>query len=950
MKVYTGDFADEGRDQVLFVKQSSLHLYVLSEAGMLRHLRSRNMFSNIRSSQILLKSRPFILLACDTGVLHLIDDKLEIVDSFAYSRSGSSLSTPGYHLSANRLTCMILPIRGLPIFLNLSPNISSPIALDSKSVFLDSKPSLESENLYTLEVTKEGRFCRTYEYINETVVERAKLEVDTSSYMIVPLPKDYILLCSEAFLYLIKHGTILDSVKTPSIDSKRLLFVSHDSLVLKSKNISLILLCSENGDLFKVSINDNAHRVANLSSDTKQRRPSPTNTGVLMLTFYDKINPSKSISISRSGFIVSVGVKESNDVYHIQTLGKDNYWESEGDNFRRETHAVKKVDSIAVFNYITNSVITENLLLYSCNDSIRKIIKSDLTYYSGFNKDGIEKVFLSGGALFLVMEKGVLEFDIKQGDRTLLSDPINTHTPNLNTAITNVFIVGDFRVFVYKNEILVQRDEFTLEEKYDDYGYDDQTLVVLHENRVIILISGNQTVRRVINISYKALGLEVSGKYFFILTSRNILRVYDTNTMKYTFIQAVERDIRTMIATGDMLHIIVDGEIRTYGFLHGMLSDPIVRKIESEAFNTKRLGGELLIIYSRWFYIVNKGLLKVEAGFKDLIVYKGKGYSITESCSLKMFKLKDKYERFTYETIREEKDREFILRDDKYYIENGRDGPFKIVKFDGGLVVGGNGRAIDYVIEDEYLFLLAIKDEQYVIQTFKDNKFLYENVLEGRCRGMIWFNNRLACGVMNRIVFYDLGKKRLLRKREIRGPSRVTDIKAMGQRIYIGTAEDSILVYNDKCELIAEDCRSRRVVCFEIVDYDTVIGCDKFGNVFILKVVNEKILECKCTVYIGDVVSGFCIYGKRMMYLCVGGRIGELILVKSSDFEIYEILEEELNKRRGDDFYKFMDTFTPRKGIVDGSYLKCLRETNRVGIPERIGLRDEGLIALLDGI
>ena len=108
------------------------------------------------------------------------------------------------------------------------------------------------------------------------------------------------------------------------------------------------------------------------------------------------------------------------------------------------------------------------------------------------------------------------------------------------------------------------------------------------------------------------------------------------------------------------------------------------------------------------------------------------------------------------------------------------------------------------------------------------------------CPGAVCaFKGRLLAGVGSALRVYEFGKKKLLRKAECGGPPRfVTTVHAAGDRAYVGDfAESFFFVRYDARDgsmfVAADDTRPRHVTAATPLDYDTMAGGDKFGNVFV---------------------------------------------------------------------------------------------------------------------
>lgn len=110
---------------------------------------------------------------------------------------------------------------------------------------------------------------------------------------------------------------------------------------------------------------------------------------------------------------------------------------------------------------------------------------------------------------------------------------------------------------------------------------------------------------------------------------------------------------------------------------------------------------------------------------------------------------------------------------------------------------------------------------------------------------MCEFQGRLLVSVGKALRIYDLGKKKMLRKCENRSfPSILVDLKAAGDRVYASDMHESfhlVKYKSDENQLVvfADDCVPRFVTSSVLLDYDTLAGGDKFGNVFVSRLPSE---------------------------------------------------------------------------------------------------------------
>eukprot|EP00960_Hanusia_phi_P037491 752990-Hanusia_phi.AAC.6 len=130
--------------------------------------------------------------------------------------------------------------------------------------------------------------------------------------------------------------------------------------------------------------------------------------------------------------------------------------------------------------------------------------------------------------------------------------------------------------------------------------------------------------------------------------------------------------------------------------------------------------------------------------------------------------------------------------------------------------------------------------------------FVHKTPIDGVPRALCSFQGRLLVGVGSALRLYEMGKRKLLRKCENRNiPNLVVTISTMGDRIYVGDVAESVsfLKYNrilNELVIFADDTHPRWMTAACPVDYDTVAGADKFGNIFLTRLpdnVSDEISE-----------------------------------------------------------------------------------------------------------
>ncbi|KAL4425697.1 hypothetical protein ABPG75_009713 [Micractinium tetrahymenae] len=124
-------------------------------------------------------------------------------------------------------------------------------------------------------------------------------------------------------------------------------------------------------------------------------------------------------------------------------------------------------------------------------------------------------------------------------------------------------------------------------------------------------------------------------------------------------------------------------------------------------------------------------------------------------------------------------------------------------------------------------------------------ELVHSTAVEGVPGAMAAFKGRLLVGVDANLRLYDMGKKRLLRKAEHRKlPTRVATLHVAGSRIYAGDGQESMhfLRYkkaDNQFYEFADDIVPRHITAALHLDYDTMAGADRFGNVFVSRLPPE---------------------------------------------------------------------------------------------------------------
>jgi splicing factor 3B subunit 3 len=231
-------------------------------------------------------------------------------------------------------------------------------------------------------------------------------------------------------------------------------------------------------------------------------------------------------------------------------------------------------------------------------------------------------------------------------------------------------------------------------------------------------------------------------------------------------------------------------------------------------------------------------------------------------------------------------------------------------------------------------------------------------VEDGPVLSLVHFQGRLLVGIGQTVRLYEMGKRQLLKKCELRGiPTMVKTLQAAGDRAFVGDMMQSMQFIrydatSNRLVLVAKDNNPRPITCQELLDINTVAVGDKFGNVSILRLPRgadvgaidvtgtralwdssredaTPKLETLCTYHVGEVVTGMTraslVAGgaESLIYVTVTGRVGAFVPFTSrDDVEFYSSLEgflrQDVLRPTGRDPQEYRSYYAPIKHVIDG--------------------------------
>lgn len=302
---------------------------------------------------------------------------------------------------------------------------------------------------------------------------------------------------------------------------------------------------------------------------------------------------------------------------------------------------------------------------------------------------------------------------------------------------------------------------------------------------------------------------------------------------------------------------------------------------------------------------------------------------------------------------------------------------------------------------------------------------LHKTPIAHPVHAMAAFRDMLLVGIGPTLRLYDLGKKQLLRKGEYRlaVENKVSCIAvAGGDRVFVGDMQESVTLFKyirpgllvsrsshggqpsregGRFVAIASDILPRWVISLEVLDYSTVCGSDKFGNIFVLRLPPELAgateefggvsytersslgsgsrnaqhnLSLEACIHVGSTVVGLTTGSVRgrslplstgdvegnddaIIYSTINGALGILCPLKfRGDVDFVSSLEREVRKKffksvSGRDHMTYRSSFYPVKNVVDGDLCEAfsgLSHAEQEKCAEGLSRQREDVIRKLD--
>lgn len=241
-----------------------------------------------------------------------------------------------------------------------------------------------------------------------------------------------------------------------------------------------------------------------------------------------------------------------------------------------------------------------------------------------------------------------------------------------------------------------------------------------------------------------------------------------------------------------------------------------------------------------------------------------------------------------------------------------------------------------------------------------DLEFIHKTAVDAPPTALLPFQGRLLAGAGRHVRIYDLGMRQMLRKAECTLTNVVVGLSTQGNRIIASDIVESVsyVVYkhqDNKLIPFADDVIARHTTAACMVDYETVAGGDKFGNLWLVRcpasvsaeadeensgayLLHEKgylngapnRLQLMTHFFVGDIPTSIqktpLVTGGRDVIFWTGlqGTLGILVPFASrEDVDFFHALESQLANDKnppllGRDHLAYRSYYAPKKNTIDG--------------------------------
>lgn len=239
-------------------------------------------------------------------------------------------------------------------------------------------------------------------------------------------------------------------------------------------------------------------------------------------------------------------------------------------------------------------------------------------------------------------------------------------------------------------------------------------------------------------------------------------------------------------------------------------------------------------------------------------------------------------------------------------------------------------------------------------------EFLHKTRFEEPIYAIYPFKGQVAVGIGAELFIYDIASKAMLRKtRGAKVPTRIVTINAAGNRLVCGDVRESLtyVIFKPNANRLipfVDDTIARFTTVSTMIDYETCVGGDRFGNLWVVRcppqasaeadeegmngfIVNERSylggtpyrLDNRAHFFANDIPTSIkrtplLAGGQEVIYWSgISGTLGILVpFVSREDVAFFQQLEMALRVEdppiTGRDHLMYRGYYVPVKGVIDG--------------------------------
>lgn len=923
LKSIVGLFVGGKSQQLVCATSSGITVYNLNE-GNLEKISSQMSFGIIQNIGKLnpFGDKDYLVITSDSGNLVVAEFKnstFKAIIQEPYGKNGLRRINPGEYLDITDTAILITAIDQKKFVYRVHKTddgieLSSPLISNSKVTVNTCALDTGFENPIFASIEINNGFQLTHYELDRGlnhIIKRSQ-ELPESANLLIPLIGGGLIIACDGFLLF----------NNERFDTGHI-FINY--VVHKS----FILVQNTKGELYKITM-------------------------PFKMDYFSKVPIAKDLNLFKKGFLFVNSISSNKLLYQIEDLDGKISPLDEIKSFEPILDLQSNEDKLKILSIKGLSTLVHGIdveVLVSSPIPIQPIsVESTKLTRDSVND---EYLVISSTSETLILSIGEVVEEVTDSNFVF------------NQSTIKVQQVGSRGILqVYSNGIRHIVDKKIVKDWYPPAGINilkadtnnNQIMVGLSNNEVVYFEIENDTL-----VEYPqhlelgqitAIGLSEKFAIVGVLDTIQVVSLQDHNRLETVSFQQLSANSTSIILENDNVHIgMENGLYVNTTMTNGKLTNTKLKYLGSKPVILSIIGDHLLGVSSKTWLIADKitplnisltcgtSFISEDIGGEGIVGCNGQEliiFSIGEHTDMTVT---DKVDLKSSRKLVEN----YILQSNG--VKNGVKfleipNPISLCKFNNHLIVGSH----------EYLY--AIETNSFEI--------LHQTRVDKTPQAMVPFNDdQLLVGMENHLRIYELGQKQLLRKSSTTFPFINRIVKLLNQgnkRIVIGDSKNSVTFakYNKDTNLfeaLANDTFKRQITSLESLDFDTVVGGDKFGNIFVNRFINGENLPSQesylngagsrlqnlCEFYLNDIPTSLTKAtltlggSESIVYGGIEGTIGIMTPLSKQEFDLMNNLEIELRKEDnllGKNQLVFRSYYNPKKNVIDGDFVDIFHKTN----------------------